>query len=93
MFPHENYSKYFDDFTFWLYGERSLPFGGTFGPLFDSMCAEVGCSWLDDGGCSDFVALQTEVQKVANVKDEFVILKGKTVNKHSKSQKETFKLL
>ena len=56
------------------------PLGGTFWPLFDSMCAEVGCSWLDDGGCSNFVALQTEVQKVANVKDEFVILMGKTVN-------------
>ena len=23
----ENYSKYFNDFTWWLSGERSLPFG------------------------------------------------------------------
>ena len=27
VFLLENYSKYFDDFTGWLSGERSFPFG------------------------------------------------------------------
>ena len=27
VFLHDNYSNYFDDFTFWLSCERSFPFG------------------------------------------------------------------
>ena len=54
----ENYSKYFDDFTCWLSGERSLPFG-----LLVSICCSSDLHFTfsaeQDGKCIPVSILKT----------------------------------